>query len=144
MKIELLPNTDLFKFMNIENVYFGHCISADAGMGKGIAINFVNNFPAIKQLRNNKHLEIGKTYLVDNVFNLITKQRYYHKPTYLSFTNAVNSLALQCNELSIPDLYIPQIGCGLDKLEWDRVIKIIEKAFNNIQTNIHVCSLGDI
>ena len=125
MNIIELQNTDIFTFKNLDNVYFGHCISSDAAMGKGIAPKFVKHFPKIKILRSNNHLEVGKTYLVDNVFNLITKTRYYEKPTYDSFHQSVKSLATQCNELNIKTLYIPKIGCGLDKLQWDKVKDIL-------------------
>ena len=122
MNIIELQNTDIFTFKNLDNVYFGHCISSDAAMGKGIAPKFVKHFPKIKILRSNNHLEVGKTYLVDNVFNLITKPRYYEKPTYDSFRQSVKSLATQCNELN---------------KDTNFAYNLAEKAWNYRQTEIN-------
>ena len=36
---------------------------------------------------------------------------------------------------------IPKLGCGLDKLEWDKVKKLIENIFSDIDIKIIVCSL---
>jgi hypothetical protein len=36
---------------------------------------------------------------------------------------------------------MPRIGCGLDKLEWNKVRDIIEKVFADMDLTIHVFSL---
>ena len=50
-------------------------------------------------------------------FYLISKERYFHKPTYESMTDCLNELAVLCVQLKVPALAMPLIGCGLDKLE---------------------------
>ena len=70
---------DLFTVDN--EYYLAHCISADAKMGAGIAVQFAKNFPKIKALKQH-HLDVGTCVLVDRVLNLITKKVYHGKPTY--------------------------------------------------------------
>tara|TARA_Y100000780_G_C13599227_1_gene383884 strand:+ start:418 stop:576 length:159 start_codon:yes stop_codon:yes gene_type:complete len=36
-----------------------------------------------------------------------------------------------------------RIGCGLDKLEWSKVYKLIEKIFEKTDIKIIICKLED-
>ena len=73
-----------------DDYYLAHCISADFGMGKGIVVEFNKRFNMKRKLQesNPNYLSYWKRYemiadciKVDKVFNLITKERYFHKPT---------------------------------------------------------------
>jgi len=119
------------------NYHLVHCISSDASMHKGIADIMKRKFRLI-QLREMK-LYIGRCYKVNRVFNLVTKDKYYSKPTYTSMKRSLESLREQCIELNISKLAMPTIGCGLDKLEWDKVKEIIEELFKEIDIEIVVC-----
>ena len=63
--------------------YYAHCISRDCALGMGIAVEF-------NKRCNLKHklyqLVTGEDtcVLCNNVFNLITKDKYWYKPTYKS------------------------------------------------------------
>jgi hypothetical protein len=114
-----------------------HCISADAKMGAGIARRFVREFPALASLRR-QNLTIGSAPLVGRVFNLVTKPRYFDKPTYKSIGYALDSLAGACAMNMVPRLGIPRIGCGLDRLSWDKVRPMIEERFKDLPIEIAV------
>ncbi|MEF2245823.1 macro domain-containing protein [Paenibacillus sp. IITD108] len=120
-----------------------HCISADAKMGAGIAVLFRKKFKLSslqeKALRN--ELEVGKCYKVDRIINLITKSKYWHKPTYETLTAAVSSMKEICISESISKLAMPEIGCGLDKLQWGRVKEILKEEFKQLPIEIIVCRL---
>ncbi|MCA1021550.1 macro domain-containing protein [Halobacillus litoralis] len=126
-----------------EDWYFAHCISRDAAMGAGIAKEFVKQFPELKQLRKghqyNEH--VGGCMLIDRVFNLITKERYFDKPTYASLEQSLCSLKLLMQSNNVKRLAIPKIGCGLDRLEWNKVKAIIEEVFKDLDVKIVVCYL---
>jgi hypothetical protein len=74
--------------------------------------------------------------------HLVTKERYFHKPTYLSLTTALEDMnrtwLRMHNDIK---LAMPKIGCGLDKLEWDKVKEIILSVFGKTDFEILVCSL---
>lgn len=69
-----------------EDYYLAHCISADFGMGKGIVVEFNKRFNMKSKItemypdgfRNPDgcYEPIG-CLLIDRVFNLITKKRYF-------------------------------------------------------------------
>lgn len=131
-----------------EEYYLAHCISADFGMGKGIVIEFNKRFDMKRKLQKTypdylnqwTHKKmIGDCIQQDRVFNLITKERYYQKPTYKSLTIALKEMKDLCNEIHVVKIAMPIIGCGLDRLQWDKVSEIIKDIFKDTNIEILVC-----
>lgn len=126
-----------------QGYYLAHCISGDFKLGAGIARMFdeVYNMEAKLHFLFDRHGDKYEALLVDNVFNLVTKQKYFFKPTYLSIRQALEDMRTQIVELHIEKLAMPKIGCGLDKLQWDKVKNIIEDVFKDIPIEILICYL---
>lgn len=72
------------------------------------------------------------------VCNLITKKNYWDKPTYASMEICLDQLAIACRENKIKYLAMPKIGCGLDKLEWKKVKKMIQDRFKDTDIEIQI------
>lgn len=120
-----------------------HCISADFALGAGIAKQFDRIYKMKFKLNNRygdtSHIErIGKVFLIDNVFNLVTKKWYYDKPTYETFTHCLEEMKTMMIQSNITKLAIPKIGCGLDKLQWNVVEQIIKGVFADTDVEIVV------
>lgn len=131
-----------------QGYYLAHCISGDYALGAGIAKKFDEIYNMRFKLHKNyaiadgkKFDNVGRALLVDNVFNLVTKQRCFHKPTYDDLYDALVDMREQCEEFDITKLAMPLIGCGLDRLEWDQVKDILEDVFGNTDIEILVCKL---
>lgn len=131
-----------------QGYYLAHCISGDYALGAGIAKKFDEVYNMRFKLHRDYPISEGEKYcnpglalLVDNVFNLVTKRRYFHKPTYDDLYNSLCDMRDQLESLSITKLAMPLIGCGLDRLEWDRVKDIIEDVFTDIDIDIIICRL---
>lgn len=142
MNISIIKQ-DLFKVE--QGYYLAHCISADFALGAGVAKTFVEVYNMREKLKT-LHCDYkfdgeGTAILVDNVFNLITKDKYWHKPTYDSITDALISMKDQIEELHITKLAMPKIGCGLDRLDWDEIYKIIEDIFYDTDIDILICTI---
>lgn len=140
MTIIQKPHCDLFSYMGAD-CYFAHCISRDFALGKGIAVRFRSLYhltPAtLTAGMVDSHISV-----VQNVFNLITKDKYWQKPTYDSLRRSLLSMKKLILALGVTHLVIPKIGCGLDKLQWRRVYTMLEEVFKDIPTlTITVCSL---
>ena len=75
---------------------------------------------------------------LDMVFNLVTKNNYWDKPTYETITKCIEEMADICRDCGAKNLAIPRIGCGLDNLQWSKVREIIEDKFKDIDINIEV------
>ena len=126
-----------------------HCISADFALGAGIAKEFAKR--GVKEWLQNYSLitdrEVGKCITTFETgwvaeFNLITKEKHWLKPTYKSLRIALEDAKRNC-ELTDKKLKLamPRIGCGLDKLQWDKVKQIIEEVFDDTDVEILICSI---
>jgi len=122
--------------------YFAHCISGDFALGAGIAVKFNELYNMRKKLKNTvDYIPDNCAILIDNVFNLVTKRKCYHKPTYASLRESLEDMIETIETLEIEKIAMPMIGCGLDKLDWDIVKEIIEDVFEDIDIEILVCYL---
>lgn len=130
-----------------EDYYLAHCISADFGMGAGIVLEFNKRFDMKNKLKSKypnflkdyvEHKWGGMALIEGRVINLITKERYWHKPTYETMEQALYIAKLRlpsdCKKIAMPI-----IGCGLDKLQWDKVSEVIKKVFADTDIEIFVC-----
>lgn len=134
-----------------------HCISADFAMGAGIAKRFtllgvrdaLYRCQAYGSLHTRGYFD-GKGYCMITreeicgwkVANLVTKNRYYDKPTYKTLRDALHDLKKHLENFpEVRKLGMPLIGCGLDKLQWDKVKGIIEDQFGDTDYEITVCRL---
>lgn len=128
------------------NYYLAHCINGSYNLGAGIAKTFRDRLLMQYRLRTLYPIEdgeqtkyIGKALLVGNVFNLVTKAFHYNKPTYESLCSALKDMHDQCAKLGIKYLAMPKIGCGLDRLDWDKVREMIQKIFCDLDIEILIC-----
>lgn len=155
-------NANLFDF-NSEEYSFAHCISADFAMGAGIALQFEKNFNTKTQLLKkyedllgeNTYLknwrkrikqtgEYGDCIYIKPVFNLVTKEYYYDKPTYRSVQESLIHLRNYCSDMNIKKLAMPRIACGLDGLSWSEISNAIKKIFKDVDIEITVCYIHDL
>lgn len=139
-------NKDLFTVS--EDYNLAHCISADFGMGKGIVVEFNKRFDLKRKLQSKypdylnqyTHKRIsGDCLLEGKVFNLITKERYFNKPTIITMRLALEKMKQICLENDIKKIAMPVIGCGLDRLNWNDVSEQIESVFTDTDVEILVC-----
>ena len=127
-----------------------HCISADFALGAGIAKDFAS-MDVRRQLisSGNWYKWDGNGYCIItgsmrnnvkswDVANLVTKQYFYNKPTYDTLRQSLEHLRLICNERHYIQIAMPTIGCGLDRLEWNKVREIIKGVFKDAPVIITV------
>ena len=135
-------NGDLFAEEILQHYALCHCISSDFALGAGIAKAFAS-MGVKKQLceKNPKQWQ-GRGYCLFTetngvtVGNLVTKQRYFHKPTLETLRQALDDFRAQALEKGLHRIAMPKIGCGLDKLDWDDVKIIIKEVF--VSTDLEI------
>ncbi len=137
---------DLFSVS--DDYYLAHCISADFGMGKGIVVEFNKRFNMKYRLQHKypNYITVymsskvgGDCILEDRVLNLITKERYFHKPTMGTMSAALQKMKDICLEKGISKIAMPTIGAGLDRLNWEDVALQIKQIFRDTEIEILVC-----
>ena len=75
------------------------------------------------------------------IYYLITKVKYYHKPTYQSLQASLTSMKDHCVSNGVSCVSMPRIGCGLDRLDWSKVAEIITSVFAGTDIKISVYSI---
>lgn len=133
-------NEDLIKFYyNYQNPSaIVHCISNDWALGAGIAKQLKVEFK-IPKINNTKVGMCVPTFCENSIIlNLITKEKYFQKPTYSSLETSLVSLS-NLDQFKDRTLIMPKIGCGLDKLSWNKVEVLISKILTD--RDIIVCYL---
>lgn len=113
-----------------------HCISSDCALGAGVAKVLANAYPELREVCQ-KRTQLGSrgvTFYQSPqgriIANLVTKDRYFHKPTLADFERVMRHFADICARKGARHIAMPyHIGCGLDRLPWDKVQTIIQDAF---------------
>jgi hypothetical protein len=144
MTIREIPG-DLF---TAKDVTFIQCISADIACGAGIAVAFNKHFDIknrIKTRLENLPLDywdeghMGFAILETPVINLVTKRRYFEKPTETTLKNALMAAVKICQEKDVTAIAMPYIASGLDKMNWKTQVRpAIEEAFAGTNIDIMV------
>lgn len=95
---ELLYHEKIGNLFDVSQDYaLVHCISEDCALGAGIALEFTKRYPEMKKQLLLQKREITDIIFYQSknkhfVFNLITKERYYHKPKREDFNSAILNL----------------------------------------------------
>lgn len=137
-----IENRDLFTVP--QGYYLAHCISADFALGAGIAKTFDEVYNMRYKLFrefDEYEYEGGDALLIDNVFNLVTKPKCYHKPRYEAVREALETMKGIMVMNATTKLAMPKIASGLDRLEWDEVYEIIYDVFRDTNVEILICEL---
>ena len=133
---------DLFSLNHTTEYCLCHCVSVDLAMGKGIAVAFRDRFGRIEHLRA-LNPKVGDACSLENgdvrIYYLITKLKYFHKPTYESLETALVAMRDDMLARGYPRVGMPKIGCGLDRLAWTEVKLIIERVFGQSGIDVAVC-----
>lgn len=123
-----------------------HCISADFALGAGIAKKFAElgvkeelfkQYPDYKWQNTGACLHTKATGWNEEL-SLVTKDRYFHKPTLTSLYQALCGYRDHLQNVG-DKIAMPKIGCGLDRLKWNDVEKIIKDVFADTDVEILVC-----
>lgn len=121
-----------------------HCVSADLKMGKGIACRFKALFGGVDELKTQDVKKGGCGFLKREnryVFYLVTKDRYWHKPTYDTLLQSLFAMREHCRTHNITQLSMPRIGCGLDRLRWEQVLELIHHVFEKEAMTITIYTI---
>lgn len=110
-------------------------------MGKGIALQFKQAFPAnfreyesackAKQVQPGCMLihDNGRLVLPHYIINFPTKRDWRAKSRMEDIRSGLDALVEDVRRLGIRSIAVPPLGCGLGGLDWNEVRPLIENAF---------------
>ena len=124
---------------------FAHFISADLAMAIGLARQVKSWYPAAPSaIRLRYPPDIGSVLIYFDpiseryVFSLVTKFRYYHKPTYESVLASLYELREIVIDAGISHLSLPKLASGHDKLDFNIIFELICQVFDPLPITIYI------
>ncbi|XP_061469205.1 ADP-ribose glycohydrolase OARD1-like [Rhineura floridana] len=133
---------DLFTCPGTDSL--AHCISEDCHMSAGIAAIFKKKFGGVQELLNQKK-KTGDVAVLKRenryVDYLITKNKYFHKPTYDNLRKSLEAMKIHCLNNAVTCISMPKIGCGLDRLNWSKVSTMLDEVFEDTDVSITIYTL---
>ena len=119
----------------------GHCIPADANMSKGFADLLSQRTPGLRDICRRKKLLTGQAFPIWDqtgnryIYNLVTKIKYFEKPNLPTLSLTLEEMKSHARLYVISTIAIPKIGCGLDQMNWQEVVKLLRNifAYSNIR-----------
>jgi O-acetyl-ADP-ribose deacetylase (regulator of RNase III) len=127
--------------LNAEVDALVNTVNCEGYMGKGIALQFKQAFPAnFKSYEAAcKHGEVvpGRMFIHDNgglvnprwIVNFPTKRHWRNKSRLDDIASGLSALVADVQRLGIRSIAVPPLGCGLGGLNWADVRPMIEQAF---------------
>lgn len=85
-------------------------------------------------------MKYGKRY----IYYLVTKKLSHDKPTYGHFWSSLKKMRDHVVRYDVKNLAMPKLGCGLDRLDWAIVKRMIEFLFRNVNTTLIVCKFSQV
>ena len=126
---------------------FAHCVSADFKESAGIARQFKRKFPT-KYPTDLDHCytPLWPQWTPEtrrHLYRLVTKQKYFKKPTYSTLRASLERMRAHAENNSITRISMPCIGTGLDQLDWDKFELLIQETFRTSQVQVLLYILPD-
>jgi O-acetyl-ADP-ribose deacetylase (regulator of RNase III) len=72
------------------------------------------------------------------VLHFPTKDHWRNSSQYSYIEDGLDKLVLHWDRLMIESIFIPPLGCGLGRLEWQVVRGLIEDRMDHLPENVHV------
>ena len=127
----------------------GHCISADAHMSKGFAKFLPEGIPQVRRVCRRANL------MMDQVFHFwdssscryikdfVTKEKYLDRHNLPTLSKTLQKMQSHAIMQKISKIVMPKIGCGLDQMNWQDVVKLLRDIFAFSDTKFVVYSLDE-
>ena len=119
-------------------------------MGKGIALQFKNNFPnnfkKYSEACKNKELKIGQLLITEEnllsgkkiIINFPTKTNWRLPSEYSYIEAGLEELVKVIEEKDIKSIAIPPLGAGNGGLDWNKVKPILEKYLSKTKAEVFI------
>jgi len=120
-------------------------------MGKGIALQFKNMFPnnfkAYSEACKHKELKIGKMFVTEEesllsgkklIINFPTKTNWRLPSEYKYLEEGLKDLVNFIKKHNIKSIAIPPLGSGNGGLDWNKVKKLLEIHFADIDCDFYI------
>ncbi|XP_052130289.1 uncharacterized protein LOC127751199 [Frankliniella occidentalis] len=123
-----------------------HCVGRDLLLSDGIAKRIKERYQLeekLKEIDTTGRVAVQTTGAGRKIIHLITKEKSKDKPKWNDFKKAIQELRSHCVDNEIKKIWMPKIGCGLDRLKWKEVMELLKIEFQETNVEVTVCYLGE-
>ena len=122
----------------------GHCIPADARMSEGFAVFLSHRYPGLRSTCRKARLFMGQLYLFRvstgkrYFYNLVTEERFCDKPNLSTLSKTLETMKIHASMNGVSTIATPKLGCGLDHMNWQEVVKLLRNIFAYVDVQLVV------
>ena len=122
----------------------GHCISADAPVSKSFADFLSHRIPGLRSTCRKARLFMGQVYPFRDqtgkryIYNLVTKEIFCDKPKLSTLSKTLEAMKIHASTNGVSTIAIPKLGCGLDQMNSQEVVKLLRDIFVYAEVQIVV------
>ena len=80
---------------------------------------------------------IGKRY----IYNLVTKEMFGDKPNLSTLSQTLEAMKIHASTNGVFTIATAKLGCGLDQMNWQEVVKLLRNFFAHVDVQIVVYTL---
>ena len=145
--LKFIYGTEVSIFLQLNSI--GHCISADARMSQGFADFLSHRIPGLISICGKAKLFMGQIFYVWDstgkryIYNLVTKERFYDKPNLSTLSKTLEAVKIHASMNGVSTIAIPKLGCGLDQMNWQEVVKLLQDIFAYAAVQLVVYTLEE-
>ena len=77
------------------------------------------------------------------IYNLGTKETFYDKPNLSTLSETLETMKIHSSTNGVSTIAIPKLGCGLDQMNWQEVVKLQRDIFAYADVQVVVYTLGE-
>lgn len=123
------------------NISLAHCVSSDFEMTHGVAVQMRRKFGNLTQLRNlqKRVTDVASLEIAGrHIFYLITKEKFWQKPTCADIFQSLQNLKKICQERKITRLACPRLVIDRDGIKWETIQSMLYYIFRNSEIEIKI------
>ena len=73
----------------------------------------------------------------------MTKERFYDKPNLSTLSETLEAMKIHAGMNGVSTNAIPQLGCGLDQMNWQEVVNLLQDIFAYADVQLVVYTLEE-
>ena len=127
----------------------GHFLSTDARMSKGFVDFLSHRIPGLRSTCRKTKLFMGQVFPFRDsigrryIYNLVTKEKFCDKPNLSALSKTLEAMNIHASTNGVPTIAIPKLGCGLDQMNGQEVVKLLRDIFAYADVQIVVYKLEE-
>ena len=104
-------------------------------MSKGFADFLSHRTPGLRSTCGKSKLFIGQVFRFWDstgkryIYNLVTKERFCDKPDLSTLSKMLEAMKTHATTNGVSTIAIPKLGCGLDQMNWQKIVKLLRDIF---------------